>query len=140
MHEIFEVIFVVNKSAAEVISEVDSDDQPNGWRKAECYQAGIRVDTIGRRILRNSVAVYCPHHIRCDDRFQETTTGKGRPHRTLELEGRRARIPDADRLPEYLAVARVTKQECTERPLAKHEESEQGPKLVHSQLLDCPVG
>src|SRR5215831_17781369 len=79
MHEIFEVIFVVKKSAAEVISEVDSDDQPNGWRKAECYQAGIRVDTIGRRILRNSVAVYCPHHIRCDDRFQETTTGKGRP-------------------------------------------------------------
>ena len=36
MHEIFEVIFVVKKSAAEVISEVDSDDQPNGWRKAEC--------------------------------------------------------------------------------------------------------
>src|SRR5215468_5813986 len=105
MHEVFEVVPIVGKPAAEVIRKIGSNNQSAPGRAAECHQPGFRVDGVSVGVLNDSIKVDHADDIRSGDRLDKAAAGKRRTHCTLELKGSGARIADADPLPDQLAIA-----------------------------------
>src|SRR5262245_13207507 len=109
MHEILEIVLVVRKPTAKIIRKICGYDQFAFRCRAEAQQSVIEVDTVGRWILRDSVQVNGPHHLRCHDGFEEAAARQICAHRTLQLELSRACVTDTDLLSDDLTVGRVLK-------------------------------